>query len=109
MQVFAFGAALLWILLMQLIEHWSIVASLCRRAAPVVPADHSQAEEDVEVAKEREELVSASVDSRPVVIQGLRKVYAVASKKRCGKRHGHVAVADLYLGADTGECLGLLG
>ena len=109
MQVFAFGAALLWLLLMQLVEHWSIVASVCRSAPPPVQSDGSKASEDVEVAREREELASASVDSRPVVIQGLRKVYAVASKKRCGKPHGHVAVADLYLGADTGECLGLLG
>ena len=109
MQVFAIGSALLWFLLMQLIEHWSAVTSSCRRPPPAVPAEESESQADVDVAREREELASASVDSRPVVVQGLRKVYAVAAKKRCGKKQGHVALADLYLGADTGECLGLLG
>lgn len=61
-------------------------------------------EEDPDVLAEQKRVQRGGVGQDGVAIQGLRKVYHPGS----GKPH-KVAVRDLWLGADAGECLGLLG
>lgn len=62
-------------------------------------------ETDEDVLEERRRMEQRAADASAVAIRGLRKEFAPVGSRREPK----VAVNDLYLGMNYGECFGLLG
>jgi len=96
--VFMLSEGLFFFLLTIIIEYTSSV----RRKTQLL-MDNTVEGEDVDVAKERQRVLSGGAEDDLLRVENLTKIY---SSRKTGK---HLAVNRLCLGVSKGECFGLLG